>query len=95
MEEKEPCGPSYLSLDKVVALCADVFEEIQDADCAFVLDLLKHAVNDNICSCAPNACTVEQRERREHDGRPIEGAVNKVSNDERAALISNARLAWE
>lgn len=37
-----------------------MFEKIQDADCAFVLDLLQHAVNDNVGSGAANPCTEEQ-----------------------------------
>ena len=65
-----------------------MFEKIQDADCAFVLDLLQHAVNDNVRSCAPNPCTEEQStEQYEHNGRPIEGAVNQVSEYVTLALI--------
>lgn len=56
----------YLSLHQVVPLCANVFEKIQDTDCAFVLDLLQHAVNDNVCSCAPHPCTGKQRARKKH-----------------------------
>lgn len=41
-----------------------MFEKIQDADCAFVLDLLQHAVNDNVCSGAPHACTEEQSDKQ-------------------------------
>lgn len=59
-QPKWPFWVSYLSLNQVVSLCADMFEEIQDTDCAFVLDLLQHAVNDDVRSCAANPCTVEQ-----------------------------------
>lgn len=70
---------SYLSLNQVVALCADMFEKIQDADCAFVLDLLKHAVDDNVRSCAADSCTEEQSTKQyEHNGRPAEGAVKQT-----------------
>lgn len=55
------CTGPYLSLDQVVALCADVFEEIQDADCAFVLHLLQHAVDHNVCSRAPDSSAEEQK----------------------------------
>lgn len=62
--EGAAAAASYLGLDKVVALCADMFEEIQDADCAFVLDLLQHAVDDDVGSRAADPCTVERREQR-------------------------------
>lgn len=71
-----------------------MFEEIQDTDCAFVLDLLQHAVNDNVCSCASNPCTTEQSTRQyEHNGRPVEGAVNQVSTRESLELIRKTHLA--
>lgn len=61
---------SHLSLDQVVSLRANMFEEIQDADCAFVFDLLQHAVNDNVRSCAANPCTEEQSAQQyEHTPR--------------------------
>lgn len=53
---------SYLSLDEVVALCPDVFEEPQDIDCAFILYLLQHAVNYNISSSSAN--TSARRDKR-------------------------------
>lgn len=39
---------SYLCLDEVVTLCPDVLQEAQDINCAFVFDLLQHAVYYNV-----------------------------------------------
>lgn len=36
--------PAYLRLDEVVALRPDMLQEAQDVHCAFVFDLLQHAV---------------------------------------------------
>ena len=52
---------SYLRLDQIVALGADMFEKGQGVDCAFILDLLQHAVNDYVCACAANTSAGGQR----------------------------------
>ena len=51
---------TYLSLDQVVPLRPDVFEEPQDVNCALVLYLLQHAVNDNVRPCTTNTSTAER-----------------------------------
>lgn len=67
-KKRQRCWVFYLSLNQVVALCANMFEKIQNADCAFVLDLLQHAVNDNVRSRAANPCTEEQsQQQHEHN----------------------------
>lgn len=53
------CSLTDLCLDQVIALGADVFEEAQDVHCAFLLYLLQHAVNHNICARSPNASTTQ------------------------------------
>ena len=50
---------TYPSLDQVVPLRPDVFEEPQDVNCALVLYLLQHAVNDNVRPCTTNTSTAE------------------------------------
>lgn len=46
---------SHLRLHQVVALCADMFEKVEDADAALVLDLLQHAVDDDVGSGAAHS----------------------------------------
>lgn len=46
---------AYLRLDEVVALCPDVLQEAQDVHCAFVFDLLQHAVYHYVGACPAHA----------------------------------------
>lgn len=48
---RAPAATPYLSLDEVVTLCPDMLQESQDINCAFVFDLLQHAVYYNIGAC--------------------------------------------
>lgn len=49
----------YLRLDEVVALCPDMLQESQDIDCAFIFDLLQHAVYHNVGACPAHASAVK------------------------------------
>lgn len=49
----------YLCLDEVVALCPDMLQESQDIDCAFIFDLLQHAVYHNVGTCPAHASAVK------------------------------------
>ena len=53
-----PLATSYLSLDEVVPLCPDMLQEAQDINCAFVFDLLQHAVYYNVGACPAHTRTV-------------------------------------
>lgn len=57
-----PSRHTHLCLDEVIALGANVFEKAQDIHRSFILYLLEHAVDHNICACPPHSSTTERRE---------------------------------
>lgn len=58
-----PSLHTHLCLDEVIALGANVFEKGQDIHCSFILYLLEHAVDHNICAGPSYASTTQRREK--------------------------------
>ncbi len=54
-----------LSLDKVVALGAYVFEKAENINCALLFDLLQHAVYDDVRSRPTHSSTATQHSNTE------------------------------
>ena len=62
-------------------MCSDVFEEPQDVDCALVLDLLEHAVDDDVRASPPDTGAGTNRTQNliVTESQPIEGAVSQAN----------------
>ena len=54
-----------------------MFEKAPDVDCAFVFDLLQHAVEDDVRTRPPDSSTIQPKHMlpTNYHRRPIEGAV--------------------
>lgn len=74
---------AYLSLDEVVTLCPDMLQEPQDIHCAFVFDLLQHAVYYNVGACPAHARAGRNKDTRLVPAALWTGAVTISAANER------------